>query len=160
YFIHGAQNGSAHAFREHVRSLAAAHPQFKMHISYSKPGTDDVLGTSHDAVGYVSIDTVKAVVPEGDCDFYLCGPPAFMTSLYDGLTAMGVPAERIHYESFGPATVLRRDAPAQDGISDGITVPVRFVRSNIAGDWSRDNGTLLEFAESLGIAPQFSCRSG
>jgi ferredoxin-NADP reductase/phenylpropionate dioxygenase-like ring-hydroxylating dioxygenase large terminal subunit len=160
YFIHGAQNSGAHAFREHVRSLAAAHPQFRTHISYSKPGTDDVLGTSHDAVGHVSIDTVKALVPAGDCDFYLCGPPAFMTSLYDGLTAMGVPAHRIHYESFGPATVLGRDAPAQGGIAESITVPVRFVRSNTAGVWSRGNGTLLEFAESLGIAPKFSCRSG
>jgi uncharacterized protein len=79
-----------------------------------------------------------------------------MTSLYDGLTAMGVPADSNSLRTFGPAIVLRRDAPAQDGIADGITVPVRFIRSNAGGDWLRGNGTLLEFAESLGIAPQFS----
>jgi len=163
-FIHGAQDGRAHAFRNHLRALATEHPDFKLHVTYSKPGAEDVLGATHDAVGYVSIDTVKTLLPAGlpanGCDFYLCGPPAFMTSLYDGLTAMGVPADHIHYESFGPATVLRRGGASKGGVGESIDVQVRFVRSAVAGEWSRDKGTLLEFAESLGLAPQFSCRSG
>jgi ferredoxin-NADP reductase/phenylpropionate dioxygenase-like ring-hydroxylating dioxygenase large terminal subunit/ferredoxin len=162
YFIHGTRNGRVHAFRDHVRALAAAHPQFKMHVSYSHAGDGDAAGASHDADGTVSLDTLKQVLPFGDHDFYLCGPTGFMRSLYEGLTGMGIATNRIFYESFGPATVLKREAPAptQAAPVEAAPAPVRFVRSDIGSEWSRERGTLLEFAESLGIAPQFSCRSG
>ena len=162
YFIHGARNGKVHAFRDHVRALAAAHPQFKVHVSYSHAGNVEAGDPSHDADGTVSLDTLKQVLPFGDYDFYLCGPPGFMRSLYEGLTGMGIATNRIFYELFGPATVLNRKAPkpAQAAPVEAAPAPVRFVRSNIGGEWSRERGTLLEFAESLGIAPQFSCRSG
>jgi len=160
YFVHGTQNGRAQAFRDHLRGLAAEHPAFKLHVSYSRPGEGDAIGTSHDADGQVSIDTLKRILPFGDYDFYLCGPAAFMRSLYDGLTGMGVAPNRIFYESFGPATVLKPETPAQGAPADLGSVPVRFVRSDAGADWSRDRGTLLEFAESLGIAPNFGCRSG
>ena len=75
---------------------------------------------------------------------------------------MGMATNRIFYESFGPATVLKREAPApaQAAPVEADPAPVRFVRSDIASEWSCERGTLLEFAETLGIAPQFSCRSG
>ena len=162
YFIHGTRNGRVHAFRDHVRALAAAHPQFTVHVSYSHAGDGDAAGASHDADGTVSLDTLKQVLPLGDHDFYLCGPTGFMRSLYEGLTRMGIATNRIFYESFGPATVLKREAPAptQAAPVEAAPAPVRFVRSDIGSEWSRERGTLLEFAESLGIAPQFSCRSG
>ena len=160
YFVHGTQNGRVHAFRDHLRALAAEHPEFKLHVCYSRPGEGDAIGTSHDADGQVSIDTLKRILPFGDYDFYLCGPAAFMRSLYDGLTGMGVAPNRIFYKSFGPATVLKPETPAQGAPADLGSVPVRFVRSDAGADWSRDRGTLLEFAESLGIAPNFGCRSG
>lgn len=162
YFIHGTRNGRVHAFRDHVRALAAAHPQFKVHVSYSHAGDGDAAGASHDADGTVSLDTLKQVLPFGDHDFYLCGPTGFMRSLYEGLTSMGIATNRIFYKSFGPATVLKREAPAPAQVApvEAAPAPVRFVRSDIGSEWSRERGTLLEFAESLGIAPQFSCRSG
>ena len=162
YFIHGTRNGRAHAFREHVRALATTHPQFKVHVCYSHAGEGDTAGASHDADGTVSLDTLKQVLPFGDYDFYLCGPAGFMSALYEGLTGMGIATSRIFYESFGPATVLKREAPApvQAAPVEFAPAPVRFARSDISSEWSRERGTLLEFAESLGLAPQFSCRSG
>ena len=161
YFVHGAQDGRVHAFGDHVRSLASRHPAFKLHVSYSRPATSDRLGQNHDAKGQVSIETLRQVLPFGDYDFYLCGPAAFMRALYDGLTAIGVAPERIAYESFGPATVLKAEAPAAHAApAEAGNTPVRFVRSGTDAEWSRDRGTLLEFAESLGIAPNFGCRSG
>src|SRR5262249_33989649 len=96
--------------------------------------------------------------------FYLCGPSGFMKSLYDGLTGMGIPSDRIFYESFGPATVLKPEvqppAPARPGTVTGEVVTVRFQKSAAGGEWSNERGTLLEFAESLGVARKFGCRSG
>jgi ferredoxin-NADP reductase/phenylpropionate dioxygenase-like ring-hydroxylating dioxygenase large terminal subunit len=160
YFVHGTQNGRVHAFREHIRALAADHPQFKVHISYSRPHENDASASSHDAEGKISVDTLKRLLPFGDFEFYLCGPSGFMRAIYDGLTGMGIPTSRICSESFGPATVLTPEIPAQVAPADAVPVPVRFVRSDADADWSRDRGTLLEFAESLGIAPNFGCRSG
>jgi ferredoxin len=112
----------------------------------------------------VSIDTIKKLLSFGDYEFYLCGPTGFMKSLYDGLTAMGISSDRIFYESFGPATVLKPEAQAktqgrQTKVTDEV-VAVRFQKSGTGAEWSAERGTLLEFAESLGIAPKFSCRSG
>jgi hypothetical protein len=112
----------------------------------------------------VSIETLKQMLPFGDYDFYLCGPPPFMKSLYDGLTGIGVREERIHYESFGPATVLKPEAKPETAIDpghiEGPPVRVRFSKSGATADWSREKGTLLELAESIGLAPKFGCRSG
>jgi ferredoxin-NADP reductase/phenylpropionate dioxygenase-like ring-hydroxylating dioxygenase large terminal subunit len=164
HFIHGARSGNLQAFRRPLAELCGAHPDFKLHVIYSEPGNDDVLGTTHHSEGRIDINLIKRILPLGDYEFYLCGPLAFMKALYDGLTGMGVAVERILYESFGPATVLKpeaqQDAPVRPMPVNDATIAVRFVRSNAGAEWSRDRGTLLELAESLGLAPNFGCRSG
>ena len=164
YFIHGAQNGRVHAFARHVLALANEHPAFKVHFSYSQPAEGDVLNKSHHAKGVIGIDTIKGLLPFGDYEFYLCGPSGFMKSLYVGLTGMGISADRIFYESFGPATVLAPEVqpktPARPRAATDELVTVRFQKSAAGGEWSNERGTLLEFAESLGLAPNFGCRSG
>ncbi|PZS29942.1 MAG: hypothetical protein DLM58_14550 [Pseudonocardiales bacterium] len=37
-----------------------------------------------------------------DASVYLCGPLLFMKSIHSQALACGIPAERIHYEVFGP----------------------------------------------------------
>lgn len=163
-FVHGARNGQAHAFAGHIRRLAGEHDAFSAHIRYSHPGDGDRLGETHDSEGHVDIALLKSILPFDDHEFYLCGPPPFMQALHDGLIGLGVREERIHYESFGPATVLKHDAeteqpPAKGEPADG-PVAVRFADSELEVDWSPDQGTLLELAESLGLSPEFACRSG
>jgi uncharacterized protein len=164
WFIHGTNNGRVHAFGQYVRELAGRHPAMNVHIRYSQPDGEDRLGTSHDGEGHVTIEVLKQLLPLDDYDFYLCGPPPFMQSLYDGLGGIGVRRERIHYESFGSGTALkpeaRLEAAARTGQTRDGTVPVRFARSAVTAEWSRDQGSLLELAEAVGLAPVFGCRSG
>jgi ferredoxin-NADP reductase len=163
WFIHGTSNGRVHAFGN-VKELAGQHPAMKVHIRYSQPGSTDRLGITHDSEGRITIDVLKELLPLNDYDFYLCGPPPFMQSLYDGLTGIGVRRERIHYESFGSGTALKPELhpeiPARISASDDGSVPIRFAKSGITAEWSRDKGSLLEFAEAVGLAPVFGCRSG
>ncbi|TFC44856.1 hemin transporter [Cryobacterium sp. TMT1-21] len=49
--------------------------------------------------GFMSLENVT--IPE-DASVYLCGPLPFMRSLRSQALESGVPAERIHYEIFGP----------------------------------------------------------
>ena len=164
WFIHGTNNGRVHAFGRHIRELAAAHPAMKVHVRYSQPGSGDRLGATHDGEGHITIDVLKELLPLDDYDFYLCGPPPFMQSLYDGLTGIGVRRDRIHYESFGSGTALKpeaqTEAPARIGPPSAGAIPIRFAKSAVTAEWSRDKGTLLELAESVGLAPVFGCRSG
>ena len=136
----------------------------KVHIRYSQPGSTDRLGITHDSEGRITIDVLKELLPLNDYDFYLCGPPPFMQSLYDGLTGIGVRRERIHYESFGSGTALKPELhpeiPARISAPGDDSVPIRFAKSGVTAEWSRDKGSLLEFAEAVGLAPVFGCRSG
>jgi ferredoxin-NADP reductase/predicted pyridoxine 5'-phosphate oxidase superfamily flavin-nucleotide-binding protein len=162
HFIHGARNGRVHAFGETMRRLAAAHDSLSVHVCYSRPSEEDRLGVTHDSEGHVDLALLKRLLPFDDYDFYLCGPTGFMQSLYDGLTGLGVREERIHYESFGPAAVLKHDAGPKlstGEVADG-PVAVKFSGADVAATWSPDKGTLLELAEAAGLDPAFSCRSG
>jgi uncharacterized protein len=164
WFIHRTHNGRVHAFANHIRELAPDHPAMRVHIRYSQPGDADRLGIAHDGEGHITIDVLKELLPLNDYDFYLCGPPPFMQSLYDGLTGIGVRRERIHYESFGGGTALKPklkpEAPVRTGLLGDGAVTVRFTKSGVTAQWSRDSGTLLELAEAVGLAPVFGCRSG
>jgi ferredoxin len=132
----------------------------KVHFCYSKPESTDRRGVDYDTKGHVTLDLLRQFGPPGDFDFYLCGPSLFMNSLYSGLTGMGVQPDRIHYESFGPGTVLKPNIPKKP-VEQGIpTIQVRFLRSSVEAAWQPGDGTLLEFAEEYGLAPAFGCRSG
>ena len=48
-------------------------------------------------------------LPFNDYDFYLCGPAAFMQSIYDGLRALNIADARIHAEAFGPSALDAHD---------------------------------------------------
>jgi ferredoxin-NADP reductase len=104
WFIHGTHNGRVHAFGNHIRVLAHEHPAMKVHIRYSRPGDGDRLGTTHDGEGHITIDVLKELLPLNDYDFYLCGPPPFMLSLYDGLTGSA---------SAACASITSRSTPRQ-----------------------------------------------
>ena len=161
FFIHGARNGQVLAFGDHLRTLAAAHESLTTHIRFSQASDKDGIGPSHDSEGHVDIDLVKAVLPLDDYDFYLCGPQPFMQSLYRGLTGLGVREERIYYESFGPATLLKSNAePKSQRGPEDKPVSVKFAGADVEAVWTPDRGTLLDLAEAAGLAPAFSCRSG
>ncbi len=158
YFIHGTLNGQEHAFGSHVRRLSEQIESLDVHIRYAKPQEND---TDYDSHGYIDVDLLQSLLPLDDYDFYLCGPPPFMQALYEGLTLLGVVENRIHYESFGPAMVLK---PSEQAEKKDVTpfepVHVCFSKSAIETEWNPAKGTLLELAESEGLAPAFSCRSG
>ena len=86
-----------------------------------------------------------------------------MTGLYEGLKNLLVPDERIHYEFFGPGTAFKssKTPPSiEDKYGELLPVPVRFQRSGIETSWDLVKGSLLDLAESEGLRPDYSCRSG
>lgn len=160
WFIHGARHSGHHAFRAHLDDKAARHSNFHVHVRYSRPLPDDAVGRTHDSEGVVDIALLKSILPFDNYQFYLCGPAAFMQSLYDGLIDLGVRDTSIHFESFGPASVQRRkdNAPPDDDAEESVVVT--FARSGKTARWRPRHGSLLDLAESAGISTLSSCRAG
>lgn len=163
WFIHGAINSDVHAFGDYVRRLAREFSCLTTHVRYSRPLATDVEGKDHDSTGHVDLELLKSLLPIDNCDFYMCGPTSFMESLYRDLQTLGIADKRIHYEFFGAGTTLNTKAGAQsliDELGDQQPVAVQFARSGIETTWDPSRGTLLDLAESEGLQPAYSCRSG
>jgi nitric oxide dioxygenase len=57
--------------------------------------------------GLVTPLWLKTNTPVDSAHYYLCGPRPFLKALVNGLSGLGVPPARIHYEFFGPADDLK-----------------------------------------------------
>ncbi len=90
------------------------------------------------------------------CDFFLCGPQAWMNALRDGLLQAGVEADRIRWESFGSDTPPAAQAEAQPTEPLGV----RFERSGVDVQWSDAQQSLWELARQHQVTIPSGCLSG
>ena len=102
WFIHGARDGAHHPLAREVRDLATQRSGIRLHVAYSRPRPDDEAGTDYDSEGRVDDALLADLVGDHDAHYLLCGPTVFMADLQTGLERRGVPADRIHTETFGP----------------------------------------------------------
>ena len=122
-----------------------------------KPGLD------YHHHGRISAPLLQSVLPMDDYDFYLCGPAAFMQSMYDLLRGLGVSDARVFAEEFGPASLQRtadQSSKSFEPMAQASEAIIEFTESKIEQAWSAKDGSLLDFAESHGLIPEFGCRSG
>ncbi|KMO39606.1 dihydropteridine reductase [Methylobacterium variabile] len=112
WYVHGALNGRVHAMAAQARELAAACAAIRLHTVYEVPEAGDRRGRDYDAAGRITPEWLVAHTP-AEATYYLCGPRPFLASLVHGLARLGVPAERIRYEFFGPADELADEAPRE-----------------------------------------------
>ncbi|MCZ7456890.1 globin domain-containing protein [Streptomyces sp. WMMC940] len=99
--VHADRTPADHAHREEQLALVRALPGGRLHLWYESPG-DDARGA---VAGRVDLGGLE--LPDG-LTAYLCGPLPFMRAVRGELLRRGVPAERIHYEVFGPDLWLGR----------------------------------------------------
>ena len=166
WFIHGARNGDYHAASEEVNAIKQTYPNLHVHYRYSRPRPEDE-GKFH-SQGYADKQLLAdTIIPEikqahngsTDAEYFLCGSPTFMDSIRQGLSELDVPEDRVYFESFGGGkTKGKAEATTSDGAVE--SAEVTFAASNKTVTWTPEDGTLLEFAESNGLNPDYSCRQG
>ncbi len=167
WWVHGARSGDEHPFAAETRALLKALPHGHSHIRYSSPGPADRLAVDFDAPGRLDARVLQELgLPRG-ADFYLCGPPAFMSDLTAALSAWGVAADRVHTELFGAAPAMTpgiaeapRHAPHLPAGHTGEGPLISFARSGLSVRWDSRFHDLLELAEACDVPVRWSCRTG
>ncbi|SAK89918.1 2Fe-2S iron-sulfur cluster-binding protein [Caballeronia ptereochthonis] len=164
WMIASAHSLASRAFAKEIDALAqgAGGAVHVIRVLSDTRGAE--LERDYEMSGRIDIDLLTSRLPFNDYDFYLCGPGAFMQTIYDGLRALNVSDARIHAEAFGPSALKRtadRGAdvkPMRPAATGPVTVG--FVKSGTDAHWKPNGGTLLELAEASGLAPEFNCRGG
>jgi ferredoxin-NADP reductase len=167
WWLYGTRNGREHPFAGEARDLlnTLVHPH--SHIRYSSPDPDDRPNVDFDAAGHLDMQALKALDLPTDADFYICGPPRFMTDLTTGLAASGIASDQIHTETFGSgssttpgiAAAPRRPPHPPDGPSRSGAL-VSFARTGLSVRWEQAFDSLLELAEACDVPVRWSCRTG
>jgi ferredoxin-NADP reductase len=169
-WIHATRSGATHAFRAEIDSLIAGNPNFSKLIYYSAPEAGDRHGRDYDHAGRLTEDGLTAllenthtIAPFGrsvelggeHSEFYVCGPRPFEQMVRGALARAGVAPGNIRAETFGVSLRPAQIAPTVE------FADIHFRRSRLSARWAADDDlTLLEFAESLGLAPESGCRMG
>ena len=166
WWVYGARNRADHPFSEESRSLLKQISGGRAYIVYSRPGASDQVGADFDAPGHIDTALLERIGVSRDSEFYLCGPPAFLQNMRDGLKKWGVLAENVHTEIFGsleaitPGMAQVVHTPHLPKGQSGSGPPVSFARSGITAAWDPKFASLLELAEACDVPVRWSCRTG
>ena len=106
HWLHAAENGSVHAFKDRITQLAMGNDNVSSHVWYREPSDTDTINEDFHFTGLIDIQQIKDTLDLENTHFYFCGPVPFMQHVAKQLTALGVASEAIHYECFGPHKVL------------------------------------------------------
>jgi len=172
FFLYGATTPQNVIFREELEYLRKRHANLHVAITVDRPDETPWTG----AVGRISKEFIARNVPEiARRRVHVCGPPAMMEAVKSALVELGVPKGKTKSEAFGqalgaaPAPAVA-EAPATDTAAPSTstasprTVPsaqaeIEFRKSGKTGPLAPDK-CVLEAAEAIGVAIDFSCRVG
>jgi len=163
WFFYGVRNSTEHIMKEHLETLAREHPNFQLHVCYSKPLPGDVEGSDYQHEGHVDITLLRLTLSLAPYDFYVCGPRPMMETLVPALADWGVPDQKIHYEAFGPASLsglANRQSGAEERGPTSESITVTFSRSGKSVIWDQSSESLLDLAEKNNVDVSAGCRAG
>jgi ferredoxin-NADP reductase/DMSO/TMAO reductase YedYZ heme-binding membrane subunit len=150
-------------FRSELEELQRRFPNLQVDVTVTREASAEWTGKR----GRPSAAMLMSLAPDiATSCVHLCGPTEMVGSLKKVLRELGVADGQMKSESFGSPSRKRSDgstALKAEGNGDINGAPsassIRFARSNkqLAGVGAR---TILELAESQGIALPYDCRSG
>ena len=180
YLVYGARSTEEFIFRDELE-----HRQRRMHNLHVAATMARSAGTSWmGAEGAINKEFLTQSVPDlTKRHVHLCGPPGMMQAMKKLLAEVGVPAEQVKTEAFGPAlgavpppgvTEVTTIQPVAAGLAADAaastpttgapaigpaTASIRFSKSNKVAPLPPDK-SVLEIAESIGVPIDYSCRVG
>jgi ferredoxin-NADP reductase/MOSC domain-containing protein YiiM/ferredoxin len=162
WWVHSARDGSHHPFAAEIRARLTRLHDVRAFVFFSRATASDRLGIDYDAEGRLNLSLLRTAGLPLNAVFYFCGPTAYAASLKSDLGGLGVPADRIRSESFGPSAPASANGvlPHPPAGTAGEGPSVRFMRSGLTVPWGARFASLLELAEACDVPVRWSCRTG
>lgn len=102
WYVHGTRSGVQHALDAEAKTLIAGNQNLRSLTAYSQPSEADKRAGRYDQMGRITPQTVLDLNAGPEAHYMLCGPAQFIANIREGLEAAGMPAQHIHFETFGP----------------------------------------------------------
>ena len=161
WLFYGVRNRAEHAMYDHLRWAEKKFANLNIVTFYSRPGIEDQPGIEYQFQGHINIEHIKTMLRTRNYEFYLCGPPAMMTTLITGLKHWGVHDRDVKFEAFGSSQLQTTPTPDNRTIENNAPLfNVSFTRSGKTVQTSQNCETILELAESNNIKARCGCRAG
>ncbi len=167
WWLHGARDGSEHAFATEAHELLSRLHTWQSRILYSRPAAGDRAGVDYTERGRLSAEELGRLPLPRDAHAYLCGPASFMKELGDALVRCGLAPGNIHTEIFGARAAITPGIAAVGPRSPhppagprGSGPDVHFARSALSAPWRSGFDSLLDFAEACDVPSRWACRTG
>jgi len=158
HLIYGARSTRDFLFRDELEHLQLRHANLQVVATMRRAEGTAWMGPE----GVVTKELIEHSVPDiARRRVHLCGPPPMMAAVRAALAELGVPAEAVRTEAFGPARGQEAPPPTPaPAAAAGVQAPsVSFSRSGKSAPLPAGR-TVLEAAEAVGVAIDFSCRVG
>jgi ferredoxin-NADP reductase len=139
-FVHYDRTEADVAHLATLRSIAAAHSNVRLALSFTRQAGADLHGHFHET----HLADLAPWYPHAHT--FLCGPAALQNAVQEHYAAKGI-EDTLHTEQFTLAV-----APVAGEAGGEVRFGDTVVENNGA--------TLLEQAESAGLTPEFGCRMG
>lgn len=159
-FLHNTYSSSTFALKAKLGSLKADLPNANWKVWFSNPRQSDRAGKEFDLKGEVDLKRHAKLFPPDPFDVYVCGPTNFVNETVHLLGELNTNCKDVFAAHMGAAISPPLEAIQEKELPPLEPRKVQFARSGIEATWSLDRGTLLEFAESLGIEASYNCRTG
>jgi ferredoxin-NADP reductase len=158
--LYSARTPSDFAFRAELAALARRHPQMRVHLASTKSSSPDIYP------GRIDSALIRATLPDvAHSICFICGPSPMIDEMKALLASMNVPAGQIRHEVFQAAiaaSAAREEASAPPIEATRPASGRHSVTCARSGQTIAIGAgqTLLEAAESAGIALESLCRAG
>jgi len=159
-FLHTTFNSATFALKGKLGSLKSDLPNSIWKVWFSNPRQIDRPGKEYDIGGAMDLNQCAEFFPSGEFDAYICGPKEFVAVTEIALRESTAACRNIYKQEMGVTLAPPAEIAQEKELPPLNPQSVTFITSGIAATWNAVNGTLLEFAESLGIKAPFSCRTG
>ncbi len=159
WFFYGVINSLDAAMTEHLRNIEKEHENIHVIICYSNATEACRKGYHYDYTEHVSVDLFKRLLDSPNYEFYICGPPPMMSAITAGLKQWGVPDKDVHFEAFGPATVKKSPAAAEEK-AEAVGTKITLAASGKVVEWTGDTDSILELAKNNDVDIPFGCGAG
>ena len=161
YVFCSARTTQERSFYDELNQLVArSQGLMKVFWALSDP-QDSEPGKDYQIHGRLDAEVLKTALRLDNYQVFICGPQAYMQSMYDMCLSLGISDYNIFAEAFGPGSINRKtEQTLKPNAVDAKQALVTFNKSQVEQEWTPDQGSLLEFAEQHGLTPEFGCRNG